>query len=103
MRRLSRHSPPRPPRRSQSAPGFPASKFSSRPATAGGEADGGSRSEGGSSHSDRDQLAVLTPGGTKPVADLAHGGIGADGVEDRRHQVSVAAGGRLESVHRRGP
>src|SRR4051812_42541991 len=53
--------------------------------------------------SDGDQFAMLAPREAKPVADLADRRVRADRVEDRGHQVPVAAGGRLEAVHRSFP
>src|SRR6187401_227092 len=53
----------------------------------------------GRSESDRDQLPMLAPGHPQAIADLPHGRMGADRREDRRHQVALSTGRRLETVH----
>ena len=56
-----------------------------------------------SGRSDGDELAVLAPGHPQPVADLPDRRVGADRLDDRGHQVALATGDRLESVHRARP
>src|SRR3954447_7437108 len=77
---------------------------------AGGMVDGGCRlaedrlgRRPAGSASDGDQLPMLAPRYPEPVADLPDCRVGPDRSEDRRHQVAVAASGRLEPVHGSGP
>src|SRR5512139_2954001 len=52
---------------------------------------------------DSDQLAVDAPRPPEEVGDLADGGIGRDGLDDRREQVALALRLVLQPAHRRGP
>src|SRR5436190_16965332 len=68
-----------------------------RRASAGGHAPG---TRAPTVASDGDEFAVLAPGEAKPVADLADGRVGAHRVEDRGHEVALAARCPFEAVHR---
>src|SRR5262245_43331295 len=46
---------------------------------------------------------MFAPADAEAVADLPDRGPGTDRVDDRRHEVAVPGGGRLERVERRPP
>ena len=53
--------------------------------------------------SDGQELAMLAPGGSEAVADLAQRRVGLHGLDHRRQDVLAAAGGRLEPGQRSVP
>src|SRR6187551_1658240 len=93
---MSRRSSRRRKPRCRSRRGRTAWRSSSRAKKTGGAPAGGSRS-------DRDQLAVLAPGGPEPVADLADRRVGLDRLDQRRQQVLVALRRVLEPAERGRP